>query len=136
MAPEPEQDETPEDLTLTRVCNKCRETKPITEYFRDKGRRDALKRHPVCKKCVKKSMKVVQKLKKTAPPKPPVCECCGRNPDAEPICRGWCLDHDYETEAFRGWICQTCNIGLGHFRDSVEGLMKGIEYLKRTSNGN
>ncbi|NBR24935.1 MAG: hypothetical protein EBU08_14405, partial [Micrococcales bacterium] len=60
------------------------------------------------------------------------CRTGDRDPAAEPICRGWCLDHDYETEKFRGWICQTCNIGLGHFKDSIEGMMKGIEYLKRT----
>jgi hypothetical protein len=75
---------------------------------------------------------VVAKLKRTAPPKPSLCECCGRDPSTEPICRGWCLDHDYATEEFRGWICQTCNIGLGHFGDSVEGLMRGIDYLRRT----
>lgn len=123
--------DSPEEIAY-RVCNKCRERKPVTEYYRDKGRRDALKRHPVCKVCLKKNTTVVAKLKRTAPPKPAVCECCGRDPNTEPICRGWCLDHDYKTETFRGWICQTCNIGLGHFGDSVQGLMKGIDYLRRT----
>jgi len=42
------------------------------------------------------------------------------------------MDHNHVTEEFRGWICQTCNIGLGHFKDSVQGLEKAIDYLKRT----
>ncbi len=117
---------------VCRVCNKCKKSKPLDCYYNDNGRRDKYKKHPVCKECVKVGANVVARLRKTAPAKPSVCECCGRNPDADPVCRGWCLDHDYATQTFRGWICQTCNIGLGHFGDSVEGLMRGIDYLRRT----
>lgn len=116
----------------TRICNKCMEVKPITEFHKDKGRRDALKRHPVCSKCLRKHNQVVNKIKKNAPPKPNVCECCGRNPDTDSTIRGWAMDHNHFTEEFRGWICQTCNIGLGHFKDSVEGLLKAVDYLKKT----
>jgi hypothetical protein len=116
-----------------RICNKCMEYKPITEFHKDKGRRDALKRHPVCNKCLKRHQQVVSKIRKTAPPKPTVCECCGRNPDIDTTIRGWAMDHNHITEEFRGWICQTCNIGLGHFKDSVEGLTKAIDYLEQTN---
>lgn len=115
-----------------RICNKCMQHKPLTDFANDKGRRDEFKRHPVCKSCMRLHTQTVQRIKKTAPPKPSVCECCGRNPDTDRTIRGWAMDHNHSTHEFRGWICQTCNIGLGHFKDSVNGLLNAIIYLKKS----
>jgi hypothetical protein len=30
---------------------------------------------------------------------------------------------------FRGWLCQRCNLALGQFGDSVQGLQKALSYL-------
>ena len=73
--------------------------------------------------------KIVRKLRKTAPLKPKVCDCCGEAP------MKWVLDHDHKTKKFRGWICEACNLGLGKFGDSVIKMQKGVEYLKRANNG-
>src|SRR5574343_216822 len=27
------------------------------------------------------------------------------------------FDHNHRTNAFRGWLCHHCNVGLGHFKD-------------------
>jgi len=40
-----------------------------------------------------------------------------------------CFDHDPATHTFRGWLCQSCNVGLGNLGDNVEGVTKAIEYL-------
>ena len=40
------------------------------------------------------------------------------------------LDHCHITGKFRGWLCYSCNLGLGKLRDSVELLQRGIKYLK------
>ena len=40
------------------------------------------------------------------------------------------LDHCHETLKFRGWLCNSCNIGLGKLKDSIEMLERGIKYLK------
>lgn len=45
----------------------------------------------------------------------------------------WHIDHSHKTKKFRGVLCQNCNIGLGHFRDSIQLLMRAISYLRRTS---
>lgn len=58
---------------------------------------------------------------------PATCECCGR-PDR----RALSLDHCHETGAFRGWLCGACNLGIGKLQDSVEGLQRAIDYLKRS----
>lgn len=40
------------------------------------------------------------------------------------------LDHDHETNEFRGILCPTCNGGLGHV-GRVDWLPKAIAYLER-----
>lgn len=59
---------------------------------------------------------------------PKRCENCGRKPNGR---GGLHLDHDHVTEKFRGWICHSCNVGLGHLGDSIAGLERTIVYLRR-----
>jgi hypothetical protein len=42
------------------------------------------------------------------------------------------VDHDHQTNAVRGLLCQTCNSGMGQLKDSVDLLEKAIHYLKRS----
>lgn len=41
------------------------------------------------------------------------------------------IDHDHRIDRPRGLLCRRCNLGLGHFLDSRETLLRAIEYLKR-----
>jgi len=43
-----------------------------------------------------------------------------------------CIDHCHTTNKVRGILCTSCNIGLGHFKDSTEILTNAINYLKET----
>ena len=41
------------------------------------------------------------------------------------------LDHDHKTGAFRGWLCNRCNLGIGMLGDTVAGMEGAIAYLRR-----
>ena len=43
-------------------------------------------------------------------------------------------DHDHDTGMAREWICDSCNTGLGRFKDDITILEVAIEYLKRFEN--
>lgn len=56
--------------------------------------------------------------------KPVECEICGAIGKI-------CFDHDHNTGAFRGWICQRCNLVLGHVKDNIELLEALSNYLQK-----
>jgi hypothetical protein len=57
---------------------------------------------------------------------PEFCECCGALASGRLD-----LDHDHETGKFRGWLCNTCNRGVGMLGDNVHGIMRAMSYLTR-----
>lgn len=52
------------------------------------------------------------------------CEMCGAHD-------GNAQDHDHSTGANRGTLCRSCNVALGHFKDSPERLEAALAYLSR-----
>ncbi len=52
------------------------------------------------------------------------CEICGSSKHLR-------YDHDHDTMEFRGVLCNSCNISLGTFGDSIEGLERAITYLNK-----
>lgn len=59
------------------------------------------------------------------------CEICGAL--GKDLKKGLCFDHSHTTNKFRGWICQRCNLVLGHVKDDTELLIKLTKYLQRTN---
>jgi hypothetical protein len=43
---------------------------------------------------------------------------------------GACIDHDHNTGKIRGILCRTCNLALGHAKDSVIVLSGLVTYLE------
>jgi hypothetical protein len=137
------------------TCVKCKQEKPASEYSpyavallesRDGPRKPdgyhvdnanrGVKRFRgggnavTCKSCMREYSKGKRVALKNSTPKPVVdtaCECCGK------ITKPYDLqfDHCHETHVFRGWICRSCNMGIGGCGDNVEGLERAIRYLKK-----
>lgn len=40
-------------------------------------------------------------------------------------------DHCHETGLFRGWLCDQCNKGLGHFEDRPERILGIAQYAQK-----
>lgn len=43
------------------------------------------------------------------------------------------VDHCHETGQVRGMLCGPCNQGLGKLGDSIAGLERALEYLRKKS---
>ena len=42
-----------------------------------------------------------------------------------------CLDHDHSTHELRGFLCASCNKGIGMLKEDPAILAQAIEYLGR-----
>jgi hypothetical protein len=60
---------------------------------------------------------------------PTHCESCGRLPSGRS--NQLVLDHDHKTGAFRGWLCDPCNLSIGQLGDTIESLESALAYLRR-----
>jgi hypothetical protein len=54
------------------------------------------------------------------------CKLCGRVP------RRLVIDHCHETGAFRGIICDRCNVSIGKLGDTARSLSRVVDYLCRS----
>ena len=68
-----------------------------------------------------------QKLPKPTRPRPLLCECCGK---AESTYKRLVLDHDHKTGKFRGWLCTSCNLGIGRLVDDLYSVRRALTYLE------
>lgn len=126
------------DQCSYKVCNRCNRLLPV-EYFEknQNGKNNRTVRRPSCIDCRHlingKSIpqKVQDQWNKTKPHMV-IWEC--------PICKKRTipgltskivLDHNHKTGTPNGWICDSCNTGLGRFKDDVATMEEAIKYLKK-----
>ena len=53
-----------------------------------------------------------------------LCDICGCQKPLD-------FDHNHENGDARGFLCRSCNLGLGHFRSKTEVLLRAVHYLTR-----
>lgn len=109
------------DYKEMRQCSKCGNIKPLVT-FPSRGDNFCKGRRYECSDCMQRMNKVRTELKKTAPPKPDACECCGKKATLF-------LDHCHTTDVFRGWLCDHCNNGIGRLGDTKEAIIRALEYF-------
>jgi len=117
----------------TKVCSKCSNALPLS-YFGPSGGGVYLRAE--CRACNNELAEVRSRLKSIhgSPPidyKCPVCLCNEEEAKGRGGRAGsWVLDHDHNTDKFRGWLCHSCNRALGGFNDNVPRLKKAIKYIR------
>ncbi|TAG01223.1 MAG: endonuclease [Cytophagia bacterium] len=131
------------DVNLTgkpyqiKICNVCHVLKNETEF--DINQTDAKGRkttRPSCKTCrieidgkslIKEDSAKMDKIK---PDKLFICPICQKT-SIVGITANLVKDHNHITGSGREWICDSCNTGLGRFKDNIEILERAINYLHK-----
>ena len=123
-----------------KKCRICKEYKMVTTEFHKCSSEKIIngKVYPIvyrseCKKCRRiggkahssAAKKLMKQLNMTRPKTPIPCHCCKK------VTKRLTFDHDHTTNKFRGWLCYQCNSAIGNLGDSIEGLTRALEYLKR-----
>ena len=118
-----------------KTCNKCNQNLPVDRFSKCSGGNYL---RPECKDCNNRLSRERKALRNKYgnPPEDYHCPICGR--DETQISSGggkkttrWVIDHDHKTNTFRGWLCHSCNMGLGAFLDNEEILNRAVKYLNR-----
>lgn len=124
-----------EDHKICNVCSRYLPTKEFSKNQNGKGNRTV--RRPSCKECrVKIDGKSIpsKEKKKWASKKPYeevwTCPICGKT-TIPGVTSKLALDHDHHTGRVREWICDSCNTGLGRFKDDRDLLKRAIKYLNK-----
>lgn len=112
---------------MTKKCRKCKIEKDINNFphfsTNDAGRKNT------CKSCNNELSSLRRNLRsQNPPPLPGNCPICNN------YTTSWILDHCHFSNTFRGYICNSCNLGIGRFNDDVNILYNAIEYLNTENN--
>jgi len=107
-----------------KTCRACDTLKDLEDFplFSTVG----AGRKNTCKACSNQLATVRARLRKANPPPPPgPCPACAR------ITTNWVLDHCHYTDQFRGYICNSCNLGFGKFNDDPKLMQQALDYLTK-----
>ena len=110
------------DNCLYKVCKTCNQKKMDSEFIKADGKHRATRNR--CKDCSNNQSQIRKKLREENPP-PESGEC--------PICqthtKKWVLDHCHSSMKFRGYICTSCNSGIGLLHDDPAIINRALNYL-------
>jgi hypothetical protein len=126
-------DETGQTRIDAVTCNVCKSIQPTSNF--EIAASGSVRR--TCNSCRNGQSKIVAQLKKENlyPDQDYCCPICERNMKkltklGQPMYNKWVLDHCHVTNTFRGWLCNSCNAGLGRFQDNLIKLKRAYNYLK------
>lgn len=114
----------------TKYCHECDTIKDLKDFHYYKKTETY---NTICKDC-KHIISRIQRYKIT---KEEYIRLLSKSNEKCAICGNNCLtgkslavDHDHKTGIVRGFLCQKCNIGIGHLNDDIKLLNSAINYLE------
>lgn len=120
-----------------KICNICHCLLPVSRFARNQRNKHGIVRRPSCDRCRtdidKRAPKTSQarQMEKNRPKKGEDFTC--------PICQKRSIvgvtakvvaDHDRHTGNIRDFICDSCNTGLGRFKNGKNLLYNALSYVK------
>ena len=125
------------DKFESKICNVCHCLKHTENFARNQNNLHGIIRRPTCQKCRtsidKRAPKTKQakQMEKQKPKKgePFLCPICRKRSIAG-VTAKIVADHDHHTGNIRAFICDSCNTGLGRFKNGENYLMNAVNYIK------
>ncbi|MFH1967914.1 MAG: endonuclease VII domain-containing protein [bacterium] len=126
------------DGSSKKICNVCHKLKKTNDFAKNQNAKNnrSVKR-PSCKSCRLKIEGIgvsrndrTKWLKKKPSYEPFECPICKKRTIAG-ITSKVVLEHNHRTGKPGGWICDSCNTGLGRFRDDIKLLESAIKFIKK-----
>ncbi len=119
-----------------KLCNGCSLEKPLEEYYIIKSKRnnswcwvrnifDRMKDYYRDWELKKKYGISLDTYKKESESRSNCCDICGKQTTSLHV------DHCHKTSKVRGYLCGSCNRGIGLLQDSHEIAYKASIYLKQ-----
>lgn len=124
------------DKFKQKICNVCHCLKPTESFAINQRNKHGIVRRPSCEKCRsdidKRAPRSAQarRMEKQRPKTGDKFRC--------PICRRRSIvgitakvvaDHDHHSGNIRAYICDSCNTGLGRFKNGENYLQNAIDYI-------
>lgn len=120
-----------------KICNICHCLLPVEEFSLNQTNKHGPIRRPSCKRCrtdIDKRPPKTQQSKAMEKRRPKVgdkfrCPICEKRSIAG-ITAKVVADHDHHTGDIRDFICDSCNTGLGRFKNGKDYLQNAINYIQ------
>lgn len=119
-----------------KICNICHKLINTTEFARNQNNVNRPVRRPSCQECrrtlegITPTQNEKGKWQKSKPQNEPFeCPICAKRTIAG-ITSKVVLDHNHRTGKIRGWVCDSCNTGIGRFKDDTELIKRAIRFIE------
>jgi len=120
-----------------KICNVCHKLLDTTLFDRNQnGVNNRIIRRPSCKNCRIHmdghdiSLSDKKAWLKTKPQNEPFeCPVCKKRTIAG-VTSKVVLEHSHANGSVRGWVCDSCNTGLGRFKDDRALLEEAIKFIE------
>ena len=127
--------------TDPKICLSCHRLKPLGEFpVNQSNRAGQPTTRPRCKECfaLESGPSLSKKVREAfselvgAPKHGDLwrCPCC-RKYSIAGVTADTRVDHDQERHRPRGIICDSCNTGLGRFKNGIDHLVDAADYIRR-----
>ena len=117
------------DKFAKKICNVCHCLLPVENFARNQNNMHGIVRRPSCNRCRTdiEHPKANRQKRSNAPKRAFQCPICGRR-SIVGITAKIVADHDHHTGNI--FICDSCNTGLGRFKNGQNHLYNAIAYLE------